>query len=76
MQGMREGDGGRIVGIPPDDAAQKGEGGTVELVSLRYGGRPKNISYSFTDQGRAEVLPSEGLPRKGWDTDGYEDEFM
>ena len=44
--------------------------------SLRYGGRPKNISDSFTDQGRAEVLPILGLPRKGWDTEGDEDTFL
>ena len=26
VRGMREGDGGRVAGIPLDDAAQKGEG--------------------------------------------------
>ena len=73
---MWEGDGVRIAGISLDDAPRKGEGGTVELGSLCYGRRPKNISDSFTDQGRSEVLPSGGLPRKGWDTDGYEDAFL
>ena len=76
VQGMREGDGGRIAGIPPDDAARKGEVGTVELGSLRYRMRPNKILDSFPDQRRAEVLPSGGLPRKGWDTDGDEDAFL
>ena len=73
---MREGDVVRDAGIPSDDAERKGEGGTVDLGSLRYRRRPKNISDSFTDQGRAEVLPSGGLPSKGWDTDGDEDAFL
>ena len=76
VRGMWEGDGGRVAGIPSDDAARKGKERTVELGSLRYGRRPKNILGSFPDQGRAEVLPSGGLPRKGWDTDGDEDEFL
>ena len=76
VQGMREGDGGRVAGIPPDDAARKGKGGTVELERLRHGRQTKNILDRFPDQGRAEGLPSGGLPRKGWDTDGDEDEFL
>ena len=44
----------------------------MELGSLRYGRQPNNISDIFPDQGRDEVLPSGGLPRKGWDTDGNE----
>ena len=76
MRGMQEGDGGRVAGIPSDDAARKGEGGTVELGSLRYGRLPKNVLDSFPGQGRAEVLLSGGLTRKGWDTDGDEDAFL
>ena len=76
MRGMWEGDGGRVSGIPPYDAAQKVEGGTVELERLSHGRRTKNISDRFPDQGRAKGLPSGGLPRKGWDTDGNEDEFL
>ena len=69
VRGMREGYGGRVAVIPSDDAARKGEGGTVELGSLRYGRQPNNISDIFPEQGRDEVLPSGGLPRKGWDMD-------
>ena len=76
VQGMREGDGGRVAGIPPDDAAQKGEVGPVELGSISHGRRATNISDSFTDQGRAEELPCGGLPRKGWYKDGNEDTFL
>ena len=74
---MRERDGGRVAGIPSDDIAREGEGGKVELESLIHGGRQtKNISDRFTDQGRAKGVPSGGLPRKGWDTDGNEDAFF
>ena len=76
VRGMREGDGGRVTGIPPDDSAQKGEGGTVELERLSHGRRTKNILDRFTNQRRAEGFPSGGLSRKGWDTDGDEDAFM
>ena len=77
MRGTWEGDGGRVAGIPSDDAAQEGKGGTVELERLIHGGRrTKNISDRFPDQGRAEGLPSGGLPRKGWDTDSNEDAFL
>ena len=49
----------------------------MELESLIHGGRQtKNISDRFTDQGRAKGVPSGGLPRKGWDTDGNEDAFL
>ena len=73
---MREVDSGRVAGIPPDDSAQEGEGGPVELERLSYGRQTKNISDRFPDQGRAEGLPSGGLPRKGWDTDDDEDAFL
>ena len=73
---MREGDVGRVAGIPLDDAARKYEGGTVELVSLSDGRQTTNISDEYPDQWRTVELPREGLPRKGWDTDGDDDAFM
>ena len=76
MQGMREGDGGRATGIPSDEAARKGEGGTVELGSISHGRRAKNISDTFPDQGRAKEFPCGEMPRKGWETDGDEDAFL
>ena len=76
MRGMREGDGGRVAGIPPYDTARKGEGITVEMRSLSHGRRPTNISDGFPDQGRSEELTCGGLPRKGWDTDSGADEFL
>ena len=66
----------RVAGTPLDDAARKGEGGIVELERLSHGRRTKNISDRFPDQGRAEGLPSGGMPRKCWYTDGDEDEFL
>ena len=76
MWGMREGDGGRVAGIPPDDAARKVKGITVDLGSHSHGRRPRNISDGFTDQGRAEEFPCGGLSRKGWDTDSNADAFL
>ena len=77
VQGVRERDGGRVSGIPLDDAAREGEGGTVDLERLIHGGRrTKNISDRVPDEGGAEGLPSGGLTRKGWDTDGDEDAFL
>ena len=35
-----------------------------------------NLLDIVPDQGRDEGMPSGGLPRKGWDTDGDEDKFM
>ena len=71
---MRERDGGGVADIPSDDATRKVEGGKMELDHLSHGGgRTKNISDIFTDQGRAKGLPSGGLPGKGRDTDGNED---
>ena len=40
------------------------------------GRRTKNISDRVPNQGRAEGLPSGGLPRKGWDKDGDDDAFL
>ena len=70
MQGLREGDGGRVSGIPSDDTAWEGEGGQVELELISHGRRRNtNLSYRVPDQGRDEGVPSGGLPRTGWDTD-------
>ena len=76
VRGMREIDGGRVSGIPPDDAARKVEGRTVDLGSLSHRRRPTKILAGFPDQGRAEELPCGGLPRKGWDTDSDADTFL
>ena len=76
VQVMQERYGSRVAGIPPDDAARKGEGGTVELERLSHRRRAKNILDRFPDQGRAKGLPSGGLPRKGWDTDDNADAFL
>ena len=47
--GVRERDGGRVTGIPSDEAARKGEGETVDLERLIHGGRrTKNISDRLT----------------------------
>ena len=74
---QQEGDGGRVADIPSDDAAWEGEGGQVELERISHGRRrDKNLSDRVPDQGRDEGMPSGGLPRKGWDTDGNEDAFL
>ena len=73
---MREGDGGEIAGIPPDDTSQTGKGRAVELGSLGHRRRPANISPGLPDQGRAYELPCGGLPRKGWETDSDADAFL
>ena len=76
VQGMQEGDGGGIAGIPPNDTAWTGEGGTLELGCLSHGRRPTDISAGLPDQGRAAELPCRGMPRKGSDTDSDADAFM
>ena len=48
----------------------------MDMERLSYGRRTKNIADRFPDQGRDEGLPSGGLPRKVWDTDGDEDAFL
>ena len=75
MRGLREGDRGRVAGIPLDEAARKGEGGKVELERLSHGRGAKNISNRLPDQGRAEGVSYGGLPRKGWDKDSDEEIF-
>ena len=77
MQGLREGDGGRVAGILLDDAAWEGEGGQVELERISHGRRRNtNLSDRFPYQGMDEGVPSGGIPRKGWDTDGDENVFL
>ena len=76
VRGLREGDDGRVAGIPPDDAAQEGKGGKVELERLSHGRGAKNISDRLPDQWRSEGVSCGGLPRKGWDKDGDEDTFL
>ena len=48
----------------------------MELERLSHGGRTKNVQDRVPNQGRAEGLPSGGLPRKGWDKDGDDDAFL
>ena len=73
---MREGDGGGVAGIPPDDTARTGKGRAVELGSLSHGRKPANVSAGLPDQGRAKELPCGGLPRKGRETDSDTDVFL
>ena len=69
MQVMREGDGGMIAGIPSDDTACTGKGGTLELGNLGHGRIPKEVSDGLPDQGRAAELPCRGnfCSRHVWD---------
>ena len=77
LQGLREGYGGRVAGIPPDDTAWEGEGGKVELEQISHKRRRNtNLLDRVPDQGRYKGMPSGGLPRKDWDTDGDEDAFL
>ena len=77
VRGMREGDGGRVAGIPSNDATWEGEGVKVELERLSHGRRQnKNLLDRVTNKGRDKGMPSVGLPRKVWDTDGDEDAFL
>ena len=75
--GLREGDGGRVAGISLDYVAWEGKGGQVELERISHGRRRNtDLSDRVPNQGRDEGMPSGGLPRKGWDTDGNENIFM
>ena len=75
--GLREGDGGRVAGIPSDDTAWEGEGGQVGLERISHGKRRNtNLLDRVPDKGRDEGMPSGGLPRKGWDTDDDEGAFL
>ena len=77
VRGLREGDGGRVAGIPSDDTAWEGEGGQVGLERISHGRRGNtNLSYRVPYQGRDKEMPSGGLPRKGWNTDGDEVTFL
>ena len=49
----------------------------MELERLIHGGRhTKNISDRVPNEGKAKGLPSGGMPRKGWYTDGDDDVFF
>ena len=77
MRGLQEGHGSRLAGIPSDEAAWEGKGGQVELELISHGRRRNtNSSDRVPDQERDKGVPSGGLPRKGWDTDGDEDIFL
>ena len=77
MQGLREGDGVRVAGILSDDTAWEGEGGQMELERSIHGRRGNtDLSDRVADQGRDEVMPSGGLPRKGQDMYGNEGAFL
>ena len=65
VRGMREGDGGGIVGVPQGDKAWSGGRGAVELGSLGHGRRTADVPDGLPDQGRAAKLPSgRGNPLK------------
>ena len=51
MWEIREGDGGRVAGIPPDDTDRTGEGRAVELVSLSHVRRSVNVLAGLPEQG-------------------------
>ena len=77
VQGLQEGDGGRVAGSPSYDIAWEGKGGQVDLERSSHGRRGnKNLSDRVPDQGKDEGIPSGGLPRKGWDTDVDEGAFL
>ena len=49
----------------------------MELERISHGRRINtNLSDIVPDQGRDEGIPSGGMTRKGWDTDGDEDTFL
>ena len=49
----------------------------MDLERISHGRkRNTNLLDRVPDQGRDEGIPSGGLPRKGWDTDGDEGAFM
>ena len=73
MRGLRERDGGGIIGITQGDAAWAGVRGAMEMGSLGHGRRPADVSTGLPDQGRAAELPCRGLPRMGRDEDGDAD---
>ena len=75
--GLREGDGGKVSGIPSYDASWEGEGRQVELERISHGRRRNtNLLDRVPNQGRDKGMPSGGLSRKGWDTDGDEYAFL
>ena len=76
VRGMREGDGGRVFGVPQNDTAWEGNSGAIDLGSLSHGRRTADVSVSLPDQGRAAKMPSGGLPRMGRDKDGDADALL
>ena len=76
VRGMREGDGGGIVGIPQDDKAWEGGRGEIDLGRLGHLMRPVDVKAGLPYQGRAAELPSRGLHRTGRDEDGDVDELL
>ena len=53
VRGMREGDDGRIVGVPQGETSWAGGRGAMELGSLGYGRRISDLSDGLPEQGRA-----------------------
>ena len=76
MWGLRERDGGGIIGATQGDAALAGGRGAVELGSFGHRRRAADVQDGLPDQGRAVELPSGGLPRPGMDEDGNADELF
>ena len=78
MRGLREGDGGRVAGIPSDDTVWEVKGGKVELDQRSHSCRrgTTHLSDIVPYQGGDEGMPSAGLPGKVRDTDGDEGAFL
>ena len=76
VRGMREVDGGGIVGRPQDDTTWAGGRGEMDLGSLGHGRRTSDVQAGLPDQGRAAELPCRGLPRTGRDEDGDADALL
>ena len=73
VRGLRERDGGGIIGITQGDASRAGGRGAVGLVSFSHRQRDADVPDGLPDQGRDAELPSGGLPRSGRDEYGDAD---
>ena len=76
VQGMQEGGGRGIVGVPQGDTSWAGGRGAMEMGSLGHRRRIADVLDGFPDQGRAAEMPSGGLPRTGRYEDGDVDAFL
>ena len=76
VRGLREIEGGGIVGVPQDDTAWAGGRGAMDLGSLGQGRRNADISDGLPDQGRVAELSSGGLLRTSRDKNGDADALL